>query len=71
MEEDHNGHRTGMTGPSRSFPKIQSVPRKRTIAQVGDVGNALPSVQVLPNLGRTLDGDKGKKRKHARNHQAA
>ena len=52
-----------MTGPVRSFPKIQSVPREGTITQVGDVGPGLLGVPMLPDLGRALDRDQDKEGK--------
>lgn len=63
MEEDHNGRRTGMTGRVRSLPKIQGVPRERTVTQLGDVGPGHLGVQMLPDLGCALDRDQDKEGK--------
>ena len=60
-----------MTGPVRSFPKIQSVPREGTVTQVGDVGPGLLGVQMLPDLGRALDRDQDKEGKETQDRQTA
>ena len=60
-----------MTGRVGSLPKIQGVPRVRTVMQVGDVGPGLLGVQMLPDLGRALDRDQDKEGKEAQDRQAA
>lgn len=52
-----------MIGRVRSLPKIQSVPRERTVTQTGNVGPGLLGFQMLPDLGRALDRDQDKEGK--------